>query len=279
MIECQRQISEDTGFGSPEFTHEFNMPHWCQGIISERKVWSEGLFTLQIQVPEVEPFLPGQFLHLGVHLTGDDDFDGEPHVINRPYSVASPHGDSIEFFIVVVENGELTPRLWKLNPGDPILVSQKAAGSFTLLKAPVHENLWLFGTGTGLAPYVAMLRDGHVWEHYRRVFLVHGVRQLTDLGYTQELRNLEQQYPGRFRLCQTLSREQVPGYCYGRITDLFETGQLEARSGVEIREHNSTVLLCGNPAMLDSMEALLNERNMHVHRSKKPGNIVHERYW
>lgn len=254
------------------------MPNWCEGTITERKVWAEGLFTLQVKAPQVNPFQPGQFLHLGLP-AGDSDFDGEPKIINRPYSVASPHGERLEFFIVLVENGELTPQLWRLNAGDRVLVSEKAAGSFTLLKAPVHEDLWLFGTGTGLAPYIAMVRDPLVWEQYKRVFIVHGVRQLNDLAYTEELKKLSQKYAGRFKFFQTLSREKIPGYGSGRITDLLENGQLESEAGQAINKWNSTVLLCGNPAMLDSMEAILNRREMQVHRSKKPGNIVCERYW
>lgn len=256
------------------------MPKWCEGTINERKVWSSGLFTLQIEAPEVESFLPGQFLHLGVQCPdGHLEPSGDPHIINRPYSVASPHGDKIEFFIVMVEGGQLTPHLWNLNSGDRILVSQKAAGSFTLKKAPLFEHLWLFATGTGLAPYIAMVRDPFIWEQYRRVFMVHGVRCAADLAYTEELRSMERSFPGRFRLFQALSREKQSGCLIGRITDTFESGELEREAAVEITSRNSAVMLCGNPAMLDSMEELFNQRGMHVHRSKTPGNIVHERYW
>jgi ferredoxin--NADP+ reductase len=256
------------------------MPKWCEGTITERKVWSTGLFTLQIDAPQVESFLPGQFLHLGIPCPdGHLEPNGEPHIVNRPYSVASPHGEKLEFFIVLVEGGQLTPHLWKFKQGNRVLVSQTAAGSFTLKKAPIFENLWLFATGTGLAPYIAMVRDPCVWQQYRRVFIVHGVRYALDLAYTEELRQLEQSHPGRFKLFQVLSRETQPGYLIGRITDAFETGELEREAKVDINSSNSAVMLCGNPAMLDSMEELFNLRGMHVHRSKKPGNIVHERYW
>jgi ferredoxin/flavodoxin---NADP+ reductase len=253
------------------------MPQWCQGIVSKRCVWNPGLFTLQIEVPQVEPFLPGQFLHLGLHVPSENE--AEPKLINRPYSVASPHASKLEFFIVVVENGDLTPRLWQLNEGDPILVSQRAAGSFTLKKAPTLENLWLFATGTGLAPYIAMVRDPLVWQQYHRVFMVHGVRVRSDLAYTDELKELECRYSGRFKMFQTLSREQGDDCLTGRITDILENGELEKASAVTIQPENSTVMLCGNPAMLDSMEQILSRRGLRLHRSKSPGNIVLERYW
>lgn len=253
------------------------MPQWCPGVISEKKVWSQGLFTLQVNVPQVEPFLPGQFLHLGVELPGENET--ERKIINRPYSVASPHASKLEFFIVTVDDGELTPRLWKLNEGDSVLVSQRAAGSFTLKKAPPLENLWLFATGTGLAPFIAMIRDPFVWEQHKRVFIIHGVRSKSDLAYTEEMLALEKAMPGRFKMFQTLSRETSENCLSGRITDILESGILEANANVAIEPTNSTVMLCGNPAMLDSMEVLLNSRGLRLHRSKSPGNIVLERYW
>ena len=120
------------------------MPKWCPAKVVAKKVWTDGLFTLSIQSKDVQSFEPGQFLHLAL---GDEE-----NRVNRPYSVASPHGDTIEFFIVVVEDGELTPRLFQLNEGDDVTVSERAAGSFTLKKTPEAEILWLVSTGTGLAP-------------------------------------------------------------------------------------------------------------------------------
>jgi ferredoxin--NADP+ reductase len=256
---------------------EFAMPKWCPGVISEKKVWSQGLFTLQVDAPEVEPFLPGQFLHLGVQLPNESET--EPKIINRPYSVASPHSTKLEFFIVTVDDGELTPRLWQLNAGDSVVVSQRAAGSFTLKKAPPLENLWLFATGTGLAPYIAMIRDPFVWQQHKRVFIIHGVRTRADLAYTEEMLDSENKMPGRFKMFQTLSRETTDNCLTGRITDILENGILEEMANVAIEPENSTVMLCGNPAMLDSMELLLHARGLRLHRSKSPGNIVLERYW
>ena len=265
------------GLPSLKKRFEFTMPKWCEGVISQRRNWSPGLFTIRIRVPDIEPFLPGQFLQLMVH--HQDLVESEPKLINRPYSVASPHGDELEFFIVVVDGGELTPKLWELEEGQPIHVSQRAAGSFTLQKTPAAQLAWLFATGTGLAPYIAMLRTDYAWEKFQRIIVVHGVRKITDLAYTEELLELEQRFPGRFKLVQTLTRDQSPNCLTGRIPDLIENGSLEHLVGDEMRPETSSVLLCGNPAMLDSMEQLLGKRNMTLHRSKSPGQIVLERYW
>jgi len=273
--------------------NEVIMPIWCPGTITERTVWTHGLFTIRVRAPDVLPFLPGQFLQLGVYISSQEGSEmqelggkdgagegaGKWKLINRPYSVASPHGEYLEFFIVLVEDGELTPHLWNLKVNDSIQVSQKGAGSFTLEKAPPAENLWLLGTGTGLAPYIAMVRDPLIWEKYQQVVIVHGVRQADDLAYTDELRQLETRFPNRFRFFQTLTRERQQGFLHGRIPQLVADGTLEKLTGCPITRDNATVMLCGNPAMLDSMEELLSEREMRLHRSKNPGQIVLERYW
>ncbi len=253
------------------------MPKWCTANVVSKKVWTQGLFTISVAVPDVTEFLPGQFLQLGLFPEGHQG--EEAKLINRPYSVASPHGDVLEFFIVLVEDGELTPRLWKLESGDSVEVSQRAAGSFTLKKTPEAETLWLLATGTGLAPYIAMLRTDEPWEKFQKICLVHGVRQFADLAYTDELKAYEEKFPGRFKLAQALTREEADGTMNGRIPSLFESGELESVTGFQCRADNSSVLLCGNPAMLDTMEELLGKREMKKHRSKSPGQIVLERYW
>ena len=247
------------------------MPKWCPATVVDKLVWTDGLFTLTIETNEVQPFEPGQFLHLAL---GDDE-----HRVNRPYSVASPHGSRLDFFIVRVDDGELTPRLWKLKEGDNVDVSERAAGSFTLQKTPAAEILWLISTGTGLAPYIAMLRDNAAWQKFEKIVVVHGVRYWADLGYTAELRAWESESNGRFKLIQSLTREEHNGMLNGRIPQLLEAGVLEETVGWEMNKDNSSVLLCGNPAMLDDMETKLGERDMKKHRSKSPGQIVLERYW
>ncbi len=251
------------------------MPKWCDARVEGKKVWTEGLFTISISMPDQEcqvaPFEPGQFLHLAVM--------NDEKRINRPYSVASPHGEHLEFFIVVVPDGQLTPRLWNLEVGDKLQVSQRAAGRFTLKKTPDAEILWLLSTGTGLAPYVAMLRSEEIWERFRKVNVIHGVRFERDFGYAEELLQLQQKMPDRFRYVKTLTREDATGALRGRIPALLEDGSLEEACQCSLRSDNSSVLLCGNPAMLDDVVAKLEAREMKEHRSKSPGQIVLERYW
>lgn len=253
------------------------MPKWCAATVLKKQIWTDGLFTITVSADEVEPFLPGQFLHLAIYPEGHDG--DESKLINRPYSVASPHGKELDFFIVLVEEGELTPKLWALDVGSTVQVSQSAAGRFTLAKTPEAENLWLVATGTGLAPYIAMLRTDQPWDRYKQIVVVHGVRHFDDLAYSEELKSFEEKYADRFKLIQALTREQADGALSGRIPGLFENGEIEKMAGLECRSDNSAILLCGNPAMLDTMEEILAKRSMQRHRSKSPGQIVLERYW
>lgn len=261
---------------------------WRKGRITDRTVWADGLFTLKVEADGIEPFAPGQFLQVGLAVepgsaktssNPDSPASDEETLLYRPYSVASPWGKTVEFFIVLVPEGELTPRLWKCRPGDEIHVSKRASGRFTLNHTPPAENLWLMATGTGLAPYIAMLRDSEVWNKYRRVIVVHGVRLAADLAYLEEMDQWRKRFPGRFHSVGALTREEKSGTLHGRLPGLLADGQLEKAADCSLSPENSAVMLCGNPAMLDDMEQELGRRGLQRHRSKAPGQLVVERYW
>jgi len=244
---------------------------WSTGKVTRNHNWAEGLFTLHVEVNGVAEFEPGQFLQVGLDIDGKRVF--------RPYSVASPWGPQLEFYIVEVDGGELTPHLARLRPGEDIQISQRATGRFTLKHAPDAEQLWLMATGTGLAPYIAMLRTTLPWQRFRKIVVVHGVRYASDLGYRDELCQLQGEHASQLCYIPCLTRETSPGTLAGRIPSLLVDGSLEAAAACSICPEESVVLLCGNPAMLDDVEAILGERGMRQHRSKKPGHIVLERYW
>ncbi|MFK7734702.1 MAG: ferredoxin--NADP reductase [Pirellulaceae bacterium] len=243
---------------------------WTRGIVKRKTIWTEGLFTLEVSAPEVAEFEPGQFLQIGI-----DQEDGHLH---RPYSVASPHGEVLDFFIVLVEDGRLTPHLWAMNEGSEVDISLKAAGSFTLQHCPDASTLWLMATGTGLAPYIAMLRRNEAWERYKRIVLIHGVRHGVDLAYQPELASYKQQYGDRFDYVPVVSRESIEGTMSGRITTRIQDGSLEERIQHKF-DQDCCVMMCGNPEMLNEAERLLGERGLRKHKRKEPGQIVVERYW
>jgi len=219
----------------------------------------------------VQPFEPGQFLHLALDVGGEQ--------VHRPYSVASPHGDILDFFIVTVPEGQLSPRLEALQVGDQVEVSEKAAGGFILDKAAPLDDLWLFATGTGLAPYIAMLRTEMPWQRFRKIVLIHGVRNASDLAYLEEIRKWKNDFGEQFQYLGCLSRDQAEGCLSGRTTDLLDDGCLEAAVGLTIAAQASVVMICGNPAMLEQLEAILIDRSLVKARHSKPGNLISERYW
>lgn len=243
---------------------------WTTAQVIEKRVWAPGLFTLTVEAPGVEPFEPGQFLQLGLERS-----DGHLH---RPYSVASPHGDRLEFFVVVVDHGRLSPLLWRLEPGDSVDVSVRAAGSFTLRKCPDARTLWLIATGTGLAPYIAILRRPDVWQRFAHVVLVHGVRHESDLAYHEEISGHSATRGSQFVFLPTISREQVAGSLFGRITTCLQDGSLETTARAKMDQH-SCVMMCGNPDMLHDLEQLLSGRGLRRHSSRQPGQMILERYW
>ncbi len=243
---------------------------WTPGVIATKKIWAEGLFTLGIKADEVTGFEPGQFLQLRLEL--------EDGYVHRPYSVASPYGEVLEFFIVLVEDGKLTPHLWKMQVGDAIEISERAAGSFTLSHCPDASVLWLVGTGTGLAPYIAILRTDEAWQRYKKIVVVHGVRHAIDLAYQDELVEHKAKFGARFDYVPVVSREQAPGALSGRITTCISNGTLEAAAN-QLLTPDCCVMMCGNPDMLNETEELLGERGIKRHKSKEPGQIVVERYW
>lgn len=240
---------------------------WTVGAVTLRQDWTPDLFTLVVEA-EVAPFTPGQFLRLG--LLEEDRF------VSRAYSVASPHDHKLEFYIAVVEGGALTPALHTLGPGDPVAVTVEAAGHFTLAHVPDAPALWLVATGTGLAPYIAMLRTDEPWARFGRVVVVHGVRTHADLAYREELRQLSA--TRGLRYLPVVSREPPrDGALSGRIP--ANIAALEALAGAPLTPETSQVLLCGNPEMVAEMEKLLAARGMGRNRRTKPGNVTAERYW
>ncbi|MDZ4847939.1 MAG: ferredoxin--NADP reductase [Pirellulaceae bacterium] len=244
---------------------------WISGQIVRKQIWSDGLFTLSINCPGVAKFEPGQFLQVG--------FSDPVKHLHRPYSVASPHSDTLEFFIVRVDGGELTPRLWDSPEGSSIDVSAKPAGSFTLPHVPESRCLWLIATGTGLAPYVAMLRTPEPWARFEKIVLVHGVRHASDLAYTDEFEAMQASRGAAFKFLQVTSRDQLPGKLSGRTTVKLQDGSLEAAANEKISPDDTAVMLCGNPDMLNEMESMLSDQGLKRQKPKQPGQIIVERYW
>jgi ferredoxin--NADP+ reductase len=237
--------------------------------VTSRHDWAPGLMTLTLA--ERPQFRPGQFMNLGLHLPGG--------FVSRSYSLASAPGDELQVLLARVGEGALTPALFELQVDAKVSLDPKPQGFFTFDYVPPHRELWLLATGTGLGPFLSMLRSGQAFERAERVLLVHGTRGPAELAHRQELESLAEQRAGTFRYLPVLSRETEAGLLSGRVTHVLQSGELEQRAETPISAASAHLMLCGNPAMIEEVTAQLSARGLRKHRQRTPGHITTEKYW
>jgi ferredoxin--NADP+ reductase len=242
--------------------------------VREVRWWSPSLFSLVLERPIAFRFIAGQFARLGLPVGG--------HWVWRAYSICSSvYDEHLEFLSIVVPDGEFTQALKEIRAGDTLYVDKRTFGTLTTDRFREQRDLWMLATGTGLAPFVSILRDPHTWDTFERVTLVHSVRQGAELAYREWLENFHRdelfgEFADRFRYLTVVTRETVPGTLGARITALLESGELEPTVGHALTPERSAVMLCGNPAMLRELRQLLQARGLSVNRKSTPGNILWE---
>lgn len=239
--------------------------------------WNPGLMSFRIRRDPAYQFMPGQFARIG--LTKDD---GE--IIWRAYSIVSaPNETFLEFFLVVVPTGEFSSRIAKLKIGDTMHVEKISQGFLTTNRFKDGRDLWLIATGTGMAPYISMVRDAAIWQQFENIIVVQSVREHHDLAYTEELDRLalQHQHAGQAKLIfiRTLTRETDESALHGRVTTLTDSGELERGANLVLSDSHSRFMLCGNPEMVEAMRALLKARGFRMNRRLEPGHIIVENYW
>lgn len=248
------------------------MADWVTGKVTNIAYWTDTLFSLTVHAP-VHPFTAGQFTKLGLEIDGER--------VQRAYSYVNAPGDpDLEFYLVTVPEGKLSPHLAALKPGDEIQVVSEAAGFFVLDEVPDCDTLWMLATGTALGPYLSILQEGKNLDRFNHLVLVHAVRYASDLSYLPLMQELRRRYEGKLRIQTIVSREAESGALTGRIPALIESGAMEEAVGLTISAENSHVMLCGNPQMVRDTQQLLKEtRQMTKHLRRRPGHITAEHYW
>ncbi|WP_088348319.1 MULTISPECIES: ferredoxin--NADP reductase [Rhodomicrobium] len=252
------------------------MSNFTQETVLSVRHWTDSLFSFTATRSPSFRFANGQFTMMGLEV------DGKP--LTRAYSMVSTNYDEkLEFFSIKVPDGPLTSRLQHIREGDRILVSKKPVGTLILDNLTPGRTLYLFSTGTGLAPFMSIIRDPDTFEKFGKVVLVHGCRQVAELAYgetiTQALPNdefLGELIRDNLVYYPTVTRE--PFHNRGRVTDLVASGQLFTDiglPGLDVAEDR--VMLCGSPQMLDDMRALLGERGFTEGSSGKPAEFVVEK--
>jgi ferredoxin/flavodoxin---NADP+ reductase len=251
------------------------MSKWVEGTVVGTRQWTERLCSLQVEAPEVT-FAAGQFGRLALPAPPGATED----MVGRPYSfVNSPDATPHEFYFITLPDGPLTPRLAALVPGDKVWLLPRANGFFSVSEVPPAEVLWCLATGTGLGPFLSILRTAEPWEKFGRVVLVHAVRFAEELTYRDVVATIAAAHPGAFTYVPVVSRGTHPDALPGRIPDLIRDGRLEAGAGLALTAENSHAMLCGNPAMVEDTQKVLEARGMRRHRRREPGHITVETYW
>jgi ferredoxin--NADP+ reductase len=251
------------------------MSKWVQGRVAGKRRWTERLYSLMVDAPEVT-FVAGQFGRLALPAPPGSAED----MVGRPYSfVNSPGTQPHEFYFITLPDGPLTPRLAALEPGEGIWLLPRANGFFSVSEILPADVLWCLATGTGIGPYLSILRTPEPWEKFGRVVLVHAVRFPEELTYRDVIAGIAAAHPGAFAAIPVVSRGVHPDALPGRIPDLVRDGRLEGRAGLALAAENSQVMLCGNPAMVEDTQAALAARGMRRHRRREPGHITVETYW
>jgi ferredoxin--NADP+ reductase len=247
------------------------MSRWVEGTVAAQKRWTERLYSLSVNA-DIKSFEAGQFAKLALAIGGE--------MVARPYSfVNAPRERPHEFYYVTLPDGPLTRRLAQLEAGDNVYLAPQASGFLVLSEVPDGDNLWLIATGTGIGPFLSILKTDAPWQRFRQVVLVHAVRHPEELTYSDCIERLSSAHAGQMRFVQFLSRENKPPALHGRVPAAILDGRLEAGAGVALSAQSSQVMICGNPEMITDTTEALKARGMRKHRRREPGHITVENYW
>jgi len=239
--------------------------------------WNDSLFSFRTARDPGLRFINGQFVTIGMEVNG--------RPLMRAYSVASAnYEEHLEFFSIKVQDGPLTSRLQHLRPGDELLVSRKPTGTLVLRDLNPGKRLFLFATGTGLAPFMSLIHDPEMYERFEKIILIHGVRWTSELAYHDYIENdlKEHEYLGeeiRDKLIYYPTVTREPFRNEGRQTDLILSGKLFADLGIApLDPATDRGMICGSPAMLREISAMLDGFGFHISKHiGEMGDYVIER--
>jgi ferredoxin--NADP+ reductase len=238
--------------------------------------WTDRLFSFTTTRDMALRFSNGHFTMIGLMV------NNKP--LLRAYSVVSAnYEEHLEFLSIKVPDGPLTSKLQHIQVGDMIIVGRKPTGTLLIDYLLPAKNLYLIGSGTGVAPYLSIIRDPETYEKFEKVILIHGVREVKELAYhdylTQELPRHEllgEMVTEQLMYYPTVTRE--PFRNQGRSTDLITTGKLATDLNLpDLNPLTDRVMLCGSPQMLKDLKNILESRQFLEGNTSKPGQFVVER--
>lgn len=250
---------------------------WTIERVSWIRHWTPGLLSFGTTRSHDFRFTPGHYARLGLG-SGDD-------TVWRAYSVASAAGDDwLEFFAVLVPGGDFSERLKQLRAGDEIKIERLSYGFLTLDQLAPGRDLWLLASGTGLGPFLAILRDPASWQTFEHLIVVHSVRHSSELAYRDEIAAIPAALShagarARLGYLPVVTRQPGASELSERIPQLIADGRLELAAGRPLGLADSRLMVCGNPEMVRELRQLLGAKGFATSRRGTRGQMVFEKYW
>ncbi|MGE0658675.1 MAG: ferredoxin--NADP reductase [Reyranellaceae bacterium] len=240
--------------------------------------WNDRLFSFAVSRPASFRFRSGEFVMIGLPA------EGKP--LLRAYSVASPaHADELEFLSIKVQDGPLTSRLQLIQPGDDLWLGRKSTGTLVADALLPGKRLFLLATGTGLAPFLSIIRDPEIYERFEQVIVVHSVRRVSDLAYREELTGkladdplVAENAATQFTYVPTVTREEFPNRL--RITTMIRDGSLFSHGvpgPAELSPETDRAMMCGSMDMIKDLSAIFEAKGFVEGSNAQPGHYVIER--
>ncbi|OWU71888.1 ferredoxin-NADP reductase [Roseovarius sp. 22II1-1F6A] len=255
-------------------------------VVTSVKHWTDRLFSFRVSRPQSLRFRSGEFVMIG--LMGDPDpKTGRQKPLLRAYSIASPSWDEeLEFYSIKVQDGPLTSRLQHIQPGDELILRPKPVGTLVHDALLPGKRLWLFATGTGIAPFASLIRDPETFENYDQIILTHTCRDVAELDYGRELVDslrsdeMMQELLGdgldKLTYYPTTTREESPRM--GRITDLLRNGTVFADLGIDaISAETDRAMVCGSMGLNTDIKEILEGYGLREGANSDPAEYVVEK--
>ena len=244
--------------------------------VTQVKHWTESLFSFRITRPKSFKFRSGEFVMIGL-------LDSDNKAILRAYSICSPSwSEELEFYSIIVKNGPLTSKLKNIKIGDDIVMMPKSTGTLVLDALKPGKRLFLFSSGTGFAPFAALIREPETYERFESIIVTHTCRMMAELSYSksiiQECKN--QELVKEFIDNKLLSYHSTTRDDYifnGRITDLILSGKLFNDLKINSILSDDRFMFCGSMGLNNDLKKIMMENNFHEGASNNPGEFVLEK--
>lgn len=231
--------------------------------------------TFAITRPEQYRFAAGQFSRLGFRV-------GEQGFIWRAYSaISAEYAETLEFFVILIEGGEMSRHFETLQANDKILLDKTAQGFFLPERFPDGRDLIMLSTGSGIAPFLSIIQQSTIWERFDTLALAHCVSYEADLIFNQTIKDLAEnplieEYYAKLRFIPITTREKTEGALNARLPELLKNGELAQAFGLNFDRENSRFMICGNPQMVEDVFKTLLGMGFAMHRNKVAGQIMME---